>query len=48
LLFHRFLSEQEWQDVLQRARTVPHVVELRADAVHESSEELARRLPRSR
>jgi hypothetical protein len=38
LLFHRFLSEREWREVIELVRTTPYVVELRADAVYEPSE----------
>jgi hypothetical protein len=40
LLFHRFLNEREWRDVIAIARTIPYAVELRADAVPERPEQL--------
>lgn len=45
LKFHRFLTDTEWRQVIAVARTVPFVVELEANAVIESPEELARRRP---
>jgi hypothetical protein len=36
LLFHRFLSEREWREVVEIMRTVPYVVELQMNAVVES------------
>jgi hypothetical protein len=45
LLFHRFLTEREWREVVDAVRrSVPYVAELRADAVHESPELLERAL----
>lgn len=43
LKFHRFLSEVEWCEVLAVVRRVPHVVELEANAVEETPEQIARR-----
>jgi hypothetical protein len=41
LLFHRFLSPREWQDVIEHVQTTtPYVVELRADAVYEPPEQI--------
>lgn len=46
LKFHRFLSEVEWRAVVEHVRTAPFLVELEANAVQETPEELAReRLP---
>lgn len=33
LEFRRFLSEDEWREVVTRAKELPHVKHLRADAV---------------
>jgi hypothetical protein len=40
VLFHRLLSEREWQAVAAIMRTVPYAVEIRMNAVHESPEQL--------
>ena len=39
LLFHRFLSQNEWRDVIEAVqRYVPYIQKLRAEAVYEPPE----------
>jgi hypothetical protein len=47
LKFHRFLSPDEWREVLAVVRGAPHVVEVEMTAVEETPEELARRQRRT-
>lgn len=42
LQFHRFLSEDEWRNVAELAWKLPHVKDLRADAVIETPDTQAR------
>src|SRR6187431_1481283 len=46
LVFHRFLSQDEWREVVEAAQRLPYVQELRADSVRESPHDDPPRCPR--